>query len=59
MTQAGGKVGRALLSVSDKSGIVQLSGFVDSRAMKDKAGTVAATVRGVKDVQNVLVVKPD
>ncbi len=47
------------INVETKSGIVQLSGFVDSQAMKDKAGAVAATVRGVKDVQNVLVVKPD
>jgi hyperosmotically inducible protein len=47
------------INVETKSGIVQLSGFVDSQAMKDTAGTVAAGVSGVKDVQNVLVVKPD
>jgi hyperosmotically inducible protein len=47
------------INVETKSGIVQLSGFVDSEAMKDKAGTVAAGVNGVKDVQNALIVKPD
>jgi hyperosmotically inducible protein len=47
------------INVETKSGIVQLSGFVDSQAMKDTAATVAAGVSGVKDVQNVLVVKPD
>jgi hyperosmotically inducible protein len=47
------------INVETKSGIVQLSGFVDSEVMKDKAGTVAAGVNGVKDVQNALIVKPD
>jgi hyperosmotically inducible periplasmic protein len=47
------------INVETKSGIVQLSGFVDSEAMKDKAGTVTAGVNGVKDVQNALIVKPD
>jgi len=45
------------INVETKSGVVQLSGFVDSAAMKDKAGTVAAGVSGVKEVQNVLVVR--
>lgn len=62
-----GKVKAALMDASDvksgqinvetKSGVVQLSGFVDSAAMKDKAGTVAAGVSGVKEVQNVLEVR--
>jgi hyperosmotically inducible periplasmic protein len=47
------------INVETKSGIVQLSGFVDSEAMKDKAGTVATGVNGVKDVQNALIVKPN
>ena len=45
------------INVETKSGIVQLSGFVDSAAMKDKAGQVAAGVSGVKEVQNVLIVR--
>jgi len=45
------------INVETKSGVVQLSGFVDSAAMKDKAGTVAAGVSGVKEVQNVLAVR--
>jgi hyperosmotically inducible periplasmic protein len=62
-----GKVKAALMDASDvksgqinvetKAGIVQLSGFVDSAAMKEKAGTVAAGVSGVKEVQNALVVR--
>ena len=62
-----GKVKAALMDASDvksgqinvetKSGIVQLSGFVDSAAMKDKAGEVAKGVSGVKDVQNALIVR--
>ena len=62
-----GKVKAALMDASDvksgqinvetKSGIVQLSGFVDSAAMRDKAGEVAKGVSGVKEVQNVLVVR--
>jgi hyperosmotically inducible protein len=47
------------INVETKAGVVQLSGFVNSAAMKDKAGSVAAGVSGVKEVQNVLVVKPD
>ena len=62
-----GKVKAALMDASDvksgqinvetKAGIVQLSGFVDSTAMRDKAGEVAKGVSGVKEVQNVLVVR--
>ena len=45
------------INVETKGGVVQLSGFVSSAAMKEKAGTVAAGVSGVKQVQNALVVK--
>jgi len=45
------------INVETNSGIVQLSGFVDSAAMKDKAGQVAAGVSGVKKVQNALIVR--
>ena len=47
------------INVETKGGVVQLSGFVSSAAMKSKAGAVAAGVDGVKDVQNVLVVKAE
>lgn len=36
---------------------VQLSGFVDTAALKEKAGMVAAGVAGVRSVKNNLVVK--
>jgi hyperosmotically inducible periplasmic protein len=62
-----GRVKAALMDASDvksgqinvetKSGVVQLSGFVNSAPMKEKAGEVAAGVSGVKEVQNVLVVR--
>ncbi len=45
------------ISVETYEGRVLLSGFVDSTAVKDKAGRVAGTVSGVKQVQNNLVVK--
>jgi hyperosmotically inducible periplasmic protein len=45
------------INVETKGGVVQLSGFVDSADMKKKAGDAAAAVSGVKEVQNVLVVK--
>jgi hyperosmotically inducible protein len=45
------------ISVETYEGRVQLSGFVDSAAIKAKAGKVAAGVSGVKGVQNNLVVK--
>ena len=45
------------INVETKGGVVQLSGFVSSAAMKAKASEVAAAVDGVKKVNNVLVVK--
>ena len=45
------------ISVETYEGRVLLSGFVDSNAVKDKAGRVAGTVSGAKQVQNNLVVK--
>jgi hyperosmotically inducible protein len=46
------------INVETRGGVVQLSGFVSSEAMRDKAGQVAARVNGVKSLDNVLVVKP-
>lgn len=45
------------ISVETYEGRVLLSGFVDSTAIKEKAGRIAGTVSGAKQVQNNLVVK--
>jgi hyperosmotically inducible protein len=42
------------ISVKTKSGIVALTGTVNSKAEKDKAEQDARTVKGVKDVINKL-----
>jgi hyperosmotically inducible periplasmic protein len=38
-------------------GIVQLSGFVDSEAQKERATAVAQSIQGVREVKNNLIVK--
>jgi hyperosmotically inducible periplasmic protein len=38
-------------------GTVQLSGFVDDRTQKERAGRIAKGVQGVKDVDNNITVK--
>jgi osmotically-inducible protein OsmY len=45
------------ISVETLKGVVQLSGFVDSRQSISKAGEVARSVPGVKSVKNDLIVK--
>ncbi len=45
------------ISVETYKGIVQLSGFVNSRQAVDKAGQIARSVKGVKSVKNNLIVK--
>lgn len=45
------------IDVTTYKGIVQLSGFVNSAAIKARAGEVAAGVAGVKQVKNNLVIK--
>lgn len=45
------------ISVKTNQGVVQLSGFVDSRQSVKKAGEVARKVEGVKEVKNDLQVK--
>jgi hyperosmotically inducible protein len=45
------------VKVSTFKGTVQLSGFVDHRAQKEQAGTLAKGVDGVKDVVNNITVK--
>ena len=46
------------INVETKNGVTQLAGFVTSAGMKDRAGQVASAVTGVKQVDNVLLVKP-
>lgn len=46
------------VSVETKDGIVVLSGFVESEAIKANAERIAKSVNGVKSVKSALVVKP-
>jgi len=45
------------IDVTTYKNVVQLSGFVNTEAAKQRAGEVARTVEGVADVKNDLVVK--
>jgi osmotically-inducible protein OsmY len=45
------------IDVTTYKGVVQLSGFVNSASAKERAGTVASGIQGVKEVRNNLVVK--
>jgi osmotically-inducible protein OsmY len=45
------------IGVETYKGIVQLSGFVNSRQAVDKAGQIASSVKGVQSVKNDLIVK--
>jgi osmotically-inducible protein OsmY len=45
------------ISVKTYRGVVQLSGFVDSKEMVARAGEVAGKVSGVREVKNDLIVK--
>jgi hyperosmotically inducible protein len=45
------------INVETRNGVTQLAGFVPSQAMKERAGKVAADTKGVKQVDNVLVVR--
>jgi osmotically-inducible protein OsmY len=45
------------VDVTTLQGEVQISGFVDSQAAKDRAGAVAGSVDGVRKVHNNLVVR--
>jgi osmotically-inducible protein OsmY len=47
------------ISVETFRGVVQLSGFVDSDEMRDKAIVVAQRVSGVKAVKNDMRVRPE
>lgn len=45
------------ISVETLKGVVQLSGFATSEAEKQRAAQLAASVPGVKQVQNAVVVR--
>ena len=45
------------ISVETYKGVVQLSGFVNTREQSDEAATVTRKVRGVREVKNSLVLK--
>lgn len=45
------------ISVESYQGVVQLSGFVNSKTASDRAEDVASDVKGVKSVKNDLIVK--
>jgi len=45
------------IGVETRKGIVQLSGFVNSKQAVDKAGQIARSVKGVTSVKNDLIVK--
>jgi hyperosmotically inducible periplasmic protein len=47
------------IHVATTSGAVTLTGTVDSKANSDRAASIAATVDGVKDVENRLMVNPN
>jgi hyperosmotically inducible protein len=46
------------INVETEGGIVQLSGFVTSEGMRERAAKIAADVAGVQRVDNALIVKP-
>src|SRR5580704_14355809 len=45
------------VNVTSFRGTVQLSGFVNTHAQKSKAGDIAKSVQGVKEVENNISVK--
>lgn len=45
------------IEIETFKGTVQLSGFVDTPEMKERAATIAANVRGVRKVVNNIIVK--
>lgn len=45
------------VNVQTFKGVVQLSGFVNSRDQKNRAGDLARRVEGIRDVQNNITVK--
>ena len=48
----------AAINVNSYRGVVQLSGFVDSKEKVDRAGKAAREVEGVRSVENNIKVRP-
>jgi osmotically-inducible protein OsmY len=46
------------ISVETYKGVVQLSGFVNSQEVANNAVAIAVKVKGVREVKNSLVIKP-
>lgn len=46
------------IDVTTYKDVVQLSGFVNTAAEKSRAGQLAASVDGVREVKNNIVIKP-
>lgn len=46
------------IDVTTYKNVVQLSGFVSSPEMKERAGEIASTVEGVREVRNNIQIKP-
>jgi len=46
-----------MVEVKTFKGTAQLSGFVDTRAQKSRAGDIAKRIEGVRDVENNITVK--
>ena len=51
------ELGMKEIGVETMQNTVQLSGYVDSQGVKDKAGSIARNTSGVKEVKNNLVVR--
>lgn len=51
-------VAASRISVETLKGVVQLSGFAISEAERTRAAQIAASVPGVKQVQNAITVRP-
>jgi hyperosmotically inducible periplasmic protein len=51
------EIGMKEIGVETMQNTVQLSGFVDSQGVKDKAGSIARNTSGVKEVKNNIIVR--
>jgi hyperosmotically inducible periplasmic protein len=51
------ELGIGQIGVETMQNVVQLSGFVDSQTVKDRAGRIARNVSGVRDVRNNIIVR--
>ena len=51
------QLGLKQIGVETMQDVVQLSGFVNSQQIKDRAGNIARSISGVRDVHNNLIVR--